>query len=243
MTPTKFIVSRWHDLGIISAVIAGAYLAIGWGDLGVLQRLLLLNFIVVLLHQFEEYSWPGGFPAIANHVMLSIGFFGRYFKPLDQFSSMGANLAFAYVFYLLPVFFPQVIWLGLGPILVGAVLQVIEHAFLVNYMLRSPYSPGMATAVLGFLPVGVVYIYYIQVNGLATGWDWVAGVGYLVVGVTIVFYVIEQLMLGSDNPKYPFTEEELGRFHVTEKLAAAQRIRSEKKQKSLPLGPSADSRG
>jgi hypothetical protein len=100
----------------------------------------------------------------------------------------------------------------------------------------------MATAVFGFLPVGVVYIYCIQVNGLATGWDWLAGVGYLVVGVTIVFYVIEQLMLGSDNPKYPFTEEELGRFHVAEKLAAAQRTRSEKKQNSLPLGPSADPR-
>jgi hypothetical protein len=31
--------------------------------------LLLLNFVVLLVHQFEEYGWPGGFPAIMNMVL------------------------------------------------------------------------------------------------------------------------------------------------------------------------------
>jgi hypothetical protein len=160
--------------------------------------------------------------------MLSISPFSRYFKPLDQLSSMGANLVFAYVFYLLPVFFPHTIWLGLAPILVGAVLQVIEHAIIVNYKIRSVYSPGVATSILGFLPVGVVYIYYIQAKGLASGWDWLAAVAYLIVAVTIVFYVIEQLLLGSDDPRYPFDQDEMERFHIAEKLEAAQQTRDQK---------------
>lgn len=152
MIPLKFFRRHWHDVGVVSAVVAGIYLAVVWADVGVLQRIVQLNFIVVLLHQFEEYSWPGGFPAVANLVMLpSIG--SRYFKPLNQLSSAVANVAFAYVFYLLPVFFPHAIWLGLSTVIVGAVLRVIGHGILVNYQIRSLYSPGVATAVFGWLPL------------------------------------------------------------------------------------------
>lgn len=61
MTPLKFLRRHWHDIGLFSAIVAGACLIFTWNDLALLQKLLLLNFIVVLLHQFEEYSWPGGF--------------------------------------------------------------------------------------------------------------------------------------------------------------------------------------
>jgi len=63
----------------------------------------ILNFIAVLLHQFEEYRWPGGFPAVANMVLFSSEKPDRY--PLHQNSSMVANIIFAYVFYLVPVLF------------------------------------------------------------------------------------------------------------------------------------------
>lgn len=230
MTPFKFFRRHWHDVGILSALVAGIYLAAAWNDLEVLQRILILSFIVVLLHQFEEYSWPGGFPAVANLVMLSIGGMSRYFKPLNQLSSAVANVTFAYVFYLLPVFFPHVIWLGLSTMIVGAVLQVIGHAILVNYQIRSFYSPGVATAVFGWLPLGVIYVYYIYEKGLVNGWDWLAAIGYMVIAMFITFYVIEQLIFGGENPPYPFEQDEMERFHIPEKLEAAQRIRDEKKR-------------
>lgn len=230
MTPFKLFRRHWHDIGILSALVAGIYLAAAWSDLDVLQRILILSFIVVLLHQFEEYSWPGGFPAVANLVMISIGGMSRYFKPLNQLSSAAANVTFAYVFYLLPVFFPHVIWLGLSTMIVGAVLQVIGHAIVVNYQIRSLYSPGVATAVFGWLPLGVIYVYYIYEKGLVTGWDWLAAIGYTVVAMFITFYVIEQLIFGGENPPYPFDQDEMERFHIPQKLEAAQRIRDEKKR-------------
>ena len=216
---------HWHDVGVLSALVAGIYLVAAWGDLDVLQRLLLLNFIVVLLHQFEEYSWPGGFPAVANLVLMPMASFSRYFKPLNQFSSAVANCVFAYVFYLLPVFFPHTIWLGLAPVLVGVVIQTAGHCFYVNYRIRSLYSPGVATTILGFIPVGAIYIYYIEANGLATGWDWVAALAYLSVAVILIFYVIEQRLLGGDNPRYPFADDELRRGDVVRRFEAVQRMR------------------
>ncbi|HZA11735.1 HXXEE domain-containing protein [Mycobacterium sp.] len=222
MSALKLLRRHWHDIGLVSAVVAGAYLLFGWGDLDFLQRLLILNFIVVLLHQFEEYSWPGGFPAVANLVLMPLAGMSRYFKPLNQLSSAVANLTFAYVFYLLPVFFPHTIWLGLATVIVGAVLQVIGHAIIVNYQIRSLYSPGVATAVLGWLPLGVVYVYYIQKHGLASGWEWLSAIVYMILAMVLIFYVIEQRILGSENPPYPFEQDEMERFDIKGKLERAR---------------------
>jgi hypothetical protein len=227
MSPSKLLRRHWHDIGLGSAIVAGAWLLVGWENFEVLQRLLILNFVIVLLHQFEEYSWPGGFPAVANVVMVPLLGNPRYFKPLNQLSSAAANVTFAYVFYLLPVFFPNTIWLGLATIIVGAVLQVIGHAIVVNYRIRSLYSPGVATAVCGWLPLGVVYVYYIHQNGLATGWDWLGAVAYMIVAMVLIFYVIEQLVFGGDNPRFPFEQDEMERFHIPEKLEAARRQRDD----------------
>lgn len=219
---------HWHDIGLVPALLAAAYLLLCWNDIDVLQRLVILNFIIVLLHQFEEYSWPAGFPAVANLVFMPLAGMSRYFKPLNQLSSAVANVTFAYVFYLLPVFFPHTIWLGLATVLVGAALQVIGHAIVVNYQLRSLYSPGVATAVFGWLPLGVIYIYYVQTHGLAGVWVWLAAIVYMAVAMALVFYVIEQRLLGGENPSYPFEDDEMERFGIGEKLETARRIREGK---------------
>lgn len=160
MNPLKFLRRHWHDIGLISAIVAGAYLIFAWNELVLLQRLLLFNFIAVLIHQFEEYSWPGGFPAVANMALMPSEKPDRY--PLNQNSSMVANLIFAYGFFLLPVFFPNVIWLGLAPVIIGSIVQFISHAIYTNIKLKSFYNPGVAATVFGHIPIGVIYIYYIR---------------------------------------------------------------------------------
>ena len=61
-----FFRRHWYDVGLIPAVLAIVALVVLWRDMDVLQRLLLLNFVVILIHQYEEYGWPGGEPAIIN---------------------------------------------------------------------------------------------------------------------------------------------------------------------------------
>jgi len=44
-------------------------IALAWGvmsDLTKVQWILLLNFVALPLHQFEEYGWPGGFPELTT---------------------------------------------------------------------------------------------------------------------------------------------------------------------------------
>jgi hypothetical protein len=221
MITLKFLRRHWHDIGLFSAIIAGAYLIFAWNEIIFLQKLLILNFIVVLLHQFEEYSWPGGFPAVANMILMRSEKPDRY--PLNQNSSMVANLIFAYVFYLLPAFFPNVIWLGLATILIGAIAQFIGHAIFVNIKLKSLYSPGVATNVFGWLPIGVIYVYYIVANNMVDLWDWLLAVVWAAVFMFLNFIVIEQKLLGDKNSPYPFDQDEMKRGGVEKKLELAKR--------------------
>lgn len=221
MSPLKFLRRHWHDIGLVSAIAAGVCLLFGWDQISVLQRLLILNFIVVLLHQFEEYSWPGGFPAVANVVLFNSANPDRF--PLNQNSSMAANLVFAYGFYLVPVFFPHVIWLGLAPVLVGATMQFIGHVIYVNWKLRSIYSPGVATTVFGHVPIAVIYIHQIAVNHLANGAEWLIAIVYMIAALGFTFGVVEQLLLGGKNSAYPFDQDEMKRFDIEGKLERARR--------------------
>ena len=47
MSPAKLVRRHWHDIGLGSAVVAGAWLLFGWQDFTVMQKLLILNFIIV----------------------------------------------------------------------------------------------------------------------------------------------------------------------------------------------------
>ncbi len=221
MTTLKFLRRRWSTIGLFSAIVAGAYLIFAWKELVFLQKLLILNFIVVLLHQFEEYTWPSGFPAVANMVLYKSEKPDRY--PLNQNSSMVANLIFAYGFYLFPVFFPNVIWLGLAPVLLGLTVQFFGHVIYANIKLRTFYTPGTVTTVFGWLPIGVIYIYHIQANNMANLWDWLLAVVWMAVFVFLNFYIIELKLLGDKNSPYPFDEDQIKGGGVLEKLKRAKR--------------------
>jgi Protein of unknown function with HXXEE motif len=125
---------------------------------------------------------------------------------------MIGNWLFAILFYLPPIFFPNIIWLGLMPVLFGAVFQVAAHGIFTNLKLRRLYNAGLATALLGHVPVGVCYIYYVQHNGLASRWDWLIAVLYVAFAYAIVFRMIIMNRLADENSPYPFDEAEMRRF-------------------------------
>jgi hypothetical protein len=199
-------------MGAIVAIGVGILSFFLWSDMSPIQRVLLLNFTMMLLHQYEEYGWPGGFPPLVNLVVWPSKRPERY--PLNQNGAMVINLIWSYLFYLAPVFFPALIWLALGPVLVGF-LQVFAHAILTNVKLKAPYNPGMLTALLGFLPLGIYYVYLIHDS--ATAWDWAMGVSYM---AGFLYFGVLKLnftwLSGEDSP-YPFAPEEMRRFGLPDR--------------------------
>ena len=101
----NFLRKNWYYLGGV-LFVALAFCVGFWGNhIGPLRKILLLSFMALLVHQFEEYAVPGGFPAVFN-----IGWQrekeapDRY--PLNRMSCLCVNVFAAYPFYLLPVFSP-----------------------------------------------------------------------------------------------------------------------------------------
>lgn len=220
----KYLRRHWYDIGGFVAIGATACLVIFWTRLEVLARIQLMSFIAILVHQYEEYGFPGGEPAITNMVNQPSDLPDRY--PLNQNSAMIGNVIATYVVYLIPVFLPRVIWLGLVPILMG-MGQFIVHGIITNRKLESIYNPGLGAVVFLHLPIGIYYIYYIVSNNLVIGLDWILGIVYLVFAMLVVGQGLTYKLLANRNSKYPFDQSEMERFHVQEKITQLKNKLSE----------------
>ncbi|WP_099468076.1 HXXEE domain-containing protein [Konateibacter massiliensis] len=205
---------HWYNIGLMVAIGAVAYLAIFWGQLDMLVRLQLMSFATILIHQFEEYGFPGGEPAIMNIVLQNSKIPDRY--PLNQFSAMLTNVSAAYTCYLLPVFFPNIIWLGLMPMLFGF-SQFIVHVIITNKKMKSLYNPGLGAVVLLHYPIGIYYIYYIVSNDLVKSSDWIIAIIYTIAIAVLLVGGLTYKIMPNKNTKYIFDKVEMGRFHVKEK--------------------------
>ncbi len=212
----NYYIKNWYYIGSL-LFVALTFLVGFFGEaIDPLQKVLLLSYMALLVHQFEEYAIPGGFPAVFN-----IGWNkekeapDRY--PLNRKTAFVVNVLCAYPFYIIAIVFPGLIWLGLAQVLFG-MAQLFIHGIFINIKMKSLYNPGLGAVVFLHWPIGIYYIWYIYANGLMQPWYWIAGfVLTLLVAVLLVDLPVTKLK--DKNSKYPFSTEEMERFHVKEKMA------------------------
>lgn len=214
----NFMRKNWYYVGGGLFVVLAIGLAIFWSDMSMLRKLMWLSFMALLVHQFEEYGWPGGFPAVANMVLSPSegGKPDRY--KLNRQGALFANVAFGYTFYILAILFPDLIWLGLATVLFG-MTQFSVHGIMINRRLRSIYNPGLFSVIFLFWPIGIYYIWYVVVNQLVQWWMWPVAIVYLAFSAYIGLNMVAFHRFADPNSPYPFDQTEMERFHVAEKMA------------------------
>jgi len=212
---------HWYNIGGILFIALSFFLAFRNSALSRIQVILLSSFMGMLVHQMEEYAWPGGFPSMANILMCrEREAYDRY--PFNANQCWISNVFLTYTFYLLPVFFPNLIWLGLAQVFAG-MLQIISHGFLMNIKLRSFYNPGMGATILLQWPIGIYYIYYVNAHKLAGQSAYLIGMAAAVAALCVLFF-IPILLMRDRKSAYPFHEEELYGF-AERKIKAMQHER------------------
>lgn len=179
-----------------------------------LQYVLIYSFMSLLIHQFEEYGVPGGFPTIFNVVMNAETKTPDRF-PQNSHLAMVVNVWLAYPFYIAPIIFPNVIWLGLATMFFG-LSQIFFHGIVINKNLKSFYNPGLAACIFLHGPIGIYYIWYVATNGIASTWDYIGGIIAMFVAA-VVIVMIPVKVFSSRQAKYPFSKEEMERFGMMEK--------------------------
>ena len=114
----SFYRNNWHHVGAVLFVVL-AFLVSFFGDaVSPIRVVLVLNFMALLAHQYEEYALPGGGGVVINAVM-----YGerrdddRY--PGNMQSMLIVNTVGAYAFYVAAIALPQAIWLGLATMFFG----------------------------------------------------------------------------------------------------------------------------
>lgn len=208
---------HWFDLGLVvgvAALVVGAI--VGFRGL---QLILLLNFATLLLHQFEEYRLPGGEQWILNEVSQPKGGPADSF-PLNANSAAIGNVAL-WIPYLVPVFFPDVIWLGLTSVLFGAVGQFTVHVVQTNIKLRTLYNPGVFTVIVGWIPLAIWYLIVAYGEGRITSWQWLFVVLYGIGMIAFFGQLLTYGILKDNTGRFPFTREEMSRFDRRRRLAHA----------------------
>jgi len=196
---------HWFDVGGVLALALGAWLYGHRSDLPPLPLILGLNLVALLLHQLEEYRWPGYFPGMLNTLLFRSNQPDRY--PLNPQTSLIINVLVGWGSYALAAAFSHLLWLGIATMLVS-VGNLVAHTVLFNLKGRTWYNPGLATCLLLFLPLIIWFGHTILSQHRGTTLDWLLG-GTL--GVALNYLGILKLIdwLADRNTPFRFSVRQL----------------------------------
>ena len=169
----KWLYRHWQQIGLVISALLMLTLAITYANIDGFRVLLIVSLITLLLHQFEEYQFPGGFPRMVNRVMFGSKNTENY--PLNPRTAFIINVVIGWGSYTLAIIFgASAVWLATATIMVS-IGNVLAHTLLFKIKGRTWYNPGMLTALVLFLPISIYYFVYIsthdmlRLGSLATG--------------------------------------------------------------------------
>lgn len=184
------------------------------------QRLMSVFFMLLLLHEFEEYVLPGGFPAAMNiGLMGEKKDFGKY--PLNELSAFIVNVVLAYPLYICGIIFHDVLWLGIF-IAYFTMCQVFIHCIVINRKLHTWYSPGCASALFAMVPFGAYYLCYIAEHFDFPTYYWWAPLAVFPL-VAVVMILSPVLIFRNRDTRYGFADYEATAFSVKNGIARLRR--------------------
>lgn len=151
----KKIVNNWY---IISVYLAGfTALAAAFLTNDPMQKVLLASATMLLLHFYEEFGVPGGFPLMGVRIMLGKDEPDKTKWDCNNLNCMFGNWLALVMIYLLPLILPGVKFLFLSALFLSCA-ELVMHLILFNVKQKSLYNPGLITGVLGLAPVAIHYI-------------------------------------------------------------------------------------
>jgi len=211
---------NWYYIGGIIFVIIAFALGLFGDMLDPMRRIMIVLFMCLLAHQFEEYAVPGGFP-IAWNVGVSgeteVG--DRY--PLNTQSAFVANICFGYTLYIIGIVFCNVPIVCLV-IMYITIIQVFVHGIVINKKLGALYNPGLATALFAMVPIGIYGIWYIVSNYNLPVWNWIVSVVVLPF-VAFISIPLPILIFKSRQSPYIFPARDTNGFLIKGKSARIRR--------------------
>lgn len=199
----------WIWISIAIAVGFLVYIGVKWTTWGWGDRLTAIFAIWIVPHVWEEWVWPGGFHYMYNTLSGSATP-DRY--PMSELTDMITNFGLLVVSVVVVA-----IWGARVPVMIAAMLfsgfEAVIHTASV-YMSYGhfgtgrhvlAYDPGLATALLGYLPLCLGLILVLRrTTPRPTLRQWLIGAGMTLILLVIVF--IPEQILKDPNSPYRFQD-------------------------------------
>ena len=166
--------SLWARSNIYILTLAGiavaAYMVLAWDAMPAGQKALGFFVVGIVLHEWEETRFPGGFFELMTR-KFGIEGCSEEQAGLAHGCVVAAIALFAFVPFLL---WGQVPWLAGIPAILGFFEAIIHVVGIKVHNLKRPYSPGMATALLCLLSASVCIVAF-AMQGVPA-WQWLLAV-------------------------------------------------------------------
>ncbi|OGT49496.1 MAG: hypothetical protein A3F17_01350 [Gammaproteobacteria bacterium RIFCSPHIGHO2_12_FULL_41_15] len=147
---------NWAKYGLLLAAIMLAFLMNSFRVLSFAVILVWLQFVVYLLHEFEEHVWPGGFKQFINQKIFHV--FDKEL-PLNDANIFWINILA--VWFLFPLFavLSQYVSVPLGVLL--PIFGLFNASLHIIFALRfCCYNPGLVVSLILNYPTGIYTLYY-----------------------------------------------------------------------------------
>jgi hypothetical protein len=181
----KWLYDNWPKSTIFSAIYIMLLLVLFVLKADYALFLIWAQMCVYLLHQFEEYIFPGGFKEYFNINVLGSE---NDQEPLNKAVAFWINVPVIYIAYPVTAVLAQFAGPGIG--MWTAYFSVINAAGHVVMGIRDRgYNPGFVVSLFVNIPFGIYTIWYMNSNELIGAAANIAGlvIGLLVQGV-VMFY-------------------------------------------------------
>jgi|GEM_PF-1438022 len=170
----------WALIGGIIAIGIILFVLLTGMQFAEINTLLWLHLSLLLLHQFEEYIYPGGFREFFNRTVQIKNASTK--TPLNTGGIVLVNVVFGWTAYLISAISGiHNLWLALG--LLGiTVSNGILHAAMA--LIKRKYVPGLISGLFLFIPFGVYVI--IKILNLTAGENVMPAITVFIAGTFII---------------------------------------------------------
>jgi uncharacterized protein with HXXEE motif len=199
---------NWFNVGAVLAMVIAGVLALSHRRLSRSRAFSALNLAALMVHQFEEYGFPGYFPGMLNAGLFNSEKPDRY--PLNASSALLINAVAGYPFYLLPVLLPKRRSLGLAAVFVGFA-QAVFHGIAPPLRAKAPYGPGFLTALILHVPIGIGYLRAVGSERPSERGKWARGAAYAAAFGALGIAAPLRLLRNEESP-YRFTDRQVGPY-------------------------------
>ena len=177
-----YLYEKWPTFTAPVAIFLTLFLIVSYQAIGWIPFLVWIQLVMYLLHEHEEYVYPGGFRDYFNTTM-----FPRKKDILSNRAAFCINSIGVWCLYSCCALLTQHVSYGFG--IITPVFSLCNGAIhIANSVKTGKYNPGLITSVGLFYPVSLYTIYVLYVHDYISLWH-IAGALFFGIGAHVVLII------------------------------------------------------